>query len=207
MIECSGIFSKEIAIDCSESGFAAARTMLFPLRHNADADALIGANREGTASPAEAASLRSCRHIKQRRGSLLPESGRLGEPISCAIEDPWNFSHVLNIAETRRGQTEQVGAEFVATDRLLARLTLRQVRPDHHAIADTGKPSCSSLVTCISRASVSVPNAGSPFTLRSGLTVKSIPAASPDTLYAPIEILFTELARRRLRSLVAKENS
>lgn len=206
MIECSGIFSKEIAFDCSESGFAAARTMLFPLHHSADADALIRANEERTASPAKAASPKSCRQIKQRRVSLLSECGRLGTPISCAIEELRNPSHVRDTAETRRGRSDGAGDEFVATDRLLARLTLRQVRR-HHTIADAGKQGSSSLVPCVSQLSVSVPNVGSPFTLRSGLTVRNVHPASPNTLYAPIETLFTELARRRLLNFVAKENS
>ena len=205
MIECSGIFSKEIAFDCSESGFAAARTMLFPLHHSADADALIQANEEGTASPAKAASPRSCQQIKQRRGSLLSESSRLDTPISCAIEEPWNLSHVRSTAETRRGRTDGAGDEFVATDRLLARLTLRQVRR-HHAIVDAGKQGCSSLVPYVSDLSVSMPNVGAPFTLRSGLTVRTVHPASPNTPYTPIETLFAELARRRLLSFVAKEN-
>lgn len=201
MIECSGIFSKEIAFDCSESGFAVARAMLFPLHHNADADALIGANEEGTASPAKAASPRSCQQIEQRRGLLLSESGRLGTPISCAIEKPWNLSHAANTAEMRRD------ADPVAADRVLARLALRRVRPRDHAIVDAGKPSCSALVPRISCVSVSVPNVGSPLILPPGRSVRSVHVPSPDTLHASIETLFTELARRRLRSLVAKENS
>lgn len=207
MIECSRIFSKEIAFDCSESGFAVAGTMLFPL-HNADAAALIGANEVGTASPSEAARPRSHLQIKQRREPLLSESDRPSPPIGCALEEPWNFSHVYNTAETRRGETHRVDAEFVvAPDRLLARLTLRQVRPRQHAIADAGKPNCSSLVPYSSPVSVSVPNVSSPFTIRSGPIVRSVNAASPDVAHDPIETLFTELARRRLCSLVANENS
>jgi hypothetical protein len=198
MIECSGLFSKEIAFDGSESGFAVARTMLFPLRHNADADPLRGANEEGTVSSSEAASPRSRLQIKQRRELLLSESDRPSSQIDCAIEEP---------LEMRRGPTHRVDAEFVASDRLLAGLTLRQVHPRKHAVADRGKPSCSSLIQCISRVSVSVLNVSSPFAIRPGRTVRRVHAASPDTLHDPIETLFTELARRRLRNLVAKENS
>ena len=205
MIECSGIFSNEIAFDCSESGFAAARTMLFPLHHNADADALITANEEGTASSAEAANPRSCRQINPRRGPLLFDSGGFSTPVSCAIGQTWN--PVRNTAETRHGRNIRVGTEFVATDRLLAMLALRQVHPRHHSVAGAGKPQCSSLVPRISRVSVSAPNGGSPFTSHSGVTAKSVHPASPNTLYAPIETLFTELARRRLLSFVAQENS
>jgi hypothetical protein len=205
MIECSGIFSKEIAVDCTESGFAAARTMLSPLHQSADADALVRANEEGTASQAKAANPRSYQQIKQRRGSLLCESGRLDTPISCAIQEPWNLSHVRNTAETRRGRTGGAGDEFVATDRLLARLTLRQVRR-HHVIADAVKQGCSSLAPYVSDLSVSMPNVGAPVTLRSGLTVRTFHPTSPNTPYTPIETLLAELARRRLLSFVAKED-
>lgn len=208
MIECSRIFSKEIAFDCSESGFAVAGTMLFPLHHNAGADALIGANEVGTASPSEAARPRSRLQIKQRREPLLSESDRPGPPIGRALEEPWNFGHANNTAETRRGETHRVDAEsFVATDRLLARLTLRQVRPRQHAIADAGRPNCSWLVQYISPVSGSVPNVGSPFTIRLGPTVRGVNAAPPDVVHDPIQTLFTELARRRLCGLVAKEKS
>ena len=207
MAECSGVFSKEIAFDCSESGFAVARTTLFPLHHKADAAAFIRATGKGVASPSEAVSPRSRLQIKQGWETQLTESDRLGTPISGPIEEARNLSYVHNIVETQRGSTDRTGGEFVATNRLLARLTLRRVRPRHHAIADARKPSCPWLVPCVSPVPVSLPNVSSLFTLRSGSIVGSVHAASPDMLHDPIETLFTELARRRLCSLVAKENS
>lgn len=104
------------------------------------------------------------------------------------------------------GQTNRPGSEFVTADRLLARLTLHQVRPHHRSIVDAGKQSCSS---CDPRGclSISVPSVRSPFNMRSGPAVGIVHTAPPDALLAPIETLFTELAGRYLRNLAAEEIS
>jgi hypothetical protein len=179
--------------------------MLFPLHHTAGADSLIGAIEEGTASRVEFASSISRRQVKQQQAVSLPsESGRLGAPTSCGIEQPWNLSRIHNAARTQRGHPDRPGAEFVAADRLLARLTLGQVRPCHRSIADAEKQSCSSRGSGLGRVSVSLPK---PFFPRSGRVVRSVQATSPDPLQKPIETLFAELARRRLRNFAAEEIS
>jgi hypothetical protein len=201
MFECFGVFSKVKAFDCNDSGFAAARTMLFPLHHTSGADSSIRANEEESASRAELANPLSRRQIKQRRGfSQLSEFGRLGAQVSCGIAEPWNLSEVHSVAGTQRGQTDKFGAEFVAADRLLARLTLHQIRPHHRSIADAGKQSCSSCDP-LGCPSVSVASVRSPFSMRSGPAVGIVHTASPDALLTPIETLFTELAGRCLRNL------
>jgi hypothetical protein len=207
MFECFGIFSKVKAFDCNDSGLAAARTMLFPLHHASGADSSIRANGEESASRAEFANPLSGPQIKHRLGFSLPsESGRLGAQVSCGVTEPRNLSHIHSAAGTQRGQTDRPGAEFVAADRLLARLTLHQVRPNHRSIVGAGGKSCSSCdpIGCLS---ISVPSVRSPFNMRSGPAVGIFHTASPDALLAPIETLFTELAGRCLRNLAAEEIS
>jgi hypothetical protein len=207
MFECFGIFSKVKAFDCNDLGLAAARTMLFPLHHASGADSSIRANGEESASRAEFANPLSRPQIKHRLGFSLPsESGRLGAQVSCGVTEPRNLSHIHSAAGTQRGQTDRPGAEFVAADRLLARLTLHQVRPNHRSIVGAGEKSCSACdpIGCLS---ISVPSVRSPFNMRSGPAVGIVHTASPDALLAPIETLFTELAGRCLRNLAAEEIS
>jgi hypothetical protein len=207
MFECCGIFSKVKAFDCNDSGLAAARTMLFPLHHASGAESSIRANEEESASQAEFANPLSRPQIKQRLGfSLQSEPGHLGAQVSCGVAEAWNLSHVHSDAGTQRGQTNKHGAESVAVDRLMARLTLHQVRPHHRSVADAGKQSCSSCDPSGCR-SISVPSVRSPFNMRSGPAVGIVYTASPDALLGPIETLFTELAGRYLRSLAAEEIS
>jgi hypothetical protein len=176
MIECFGIFSKVTAFDGIEWCFAVARTMLFPLHHKAGANALAEA-KEREASRAAFPFPTSRWQITERRG-LTPRSPNPDQPL----------------------------AEFVDANRLFANVAFHQVRPRHCSVADAGKQTGSSYEPHVRCVSVSATDVRSPFTPRSGRTVRIVQAASPDPLLAPIETLFAELARRRLRSLTAERS-
>lgn len=141
--------------------------------------------------------------------TLRAESARRGEPVSCGIEEPlrcWNPRHAHIPTGKQTGQTTgPTRAEFVGANRLFARLVLHQVRPHDRSAAVAKQRIGSSHNRKPGLVSVPVPYAGSSFTLRSEWSVTTAPAASPDPLPAPIETLFCELARRRLRRLAAKE--
>jgi hypothetical protein len=81
---------------------------------------------------------------------------------------------------------------------------LYQVRSHDQPAAAAKQPIGSSHNRNPGLVSVPAPDARSSFTLRSERPVTA-PAASPDSLPARIETLFSELARRRLRKLAAKE--
>jgi hypothetical protein len=139
---------------------------------------------------------------------LQAESAPCGEPVRCGIQEPlrcWNprHAHIPAVMQTTGQTTEPAHGEFVGTNHLLARLVLRQVRP-----RDCAAAAAKQLGSSHNRnpGLVSVPpDAGSSSTLRSRRSVTAAPAASPDPLPASIETLFSELARRRLGRLAAKE--
>jgi hypothetical protein len=96
--------------------------------------------------------------------------------------------------------------ELVDAQCLFATLVLHQVRssnepsvadgrPQHHSTHDP-KPGAQS---------VAVADIGSSFMLRSGKHVMVAEATSSDPLTTPIETLFSELARRRLRKFALEE--
>jgi hypothetical protein len=132
---------------------------------------------------------------------LEAESGRLGPPMSCRIEElpRWKPTHLPS------GRDAEDLAELVDANRLFANLALHHVRPHDCSATDAGKQTCSydPHLGCVS---VPVVNVRSPLTLGSGRAVRIVQAASPDPLLAPIETLFAELARRHLRSLATKES-
>jgi len=149
------------------------------------------------------------RHLLGVDSILQAESTRRGEPVSCGVEESlryWNPKHAHLPVGKQTGQTtDPTRADFVGANRLFARLVLHQVRPKNRSAAaakqrngfpHNGNPDL---------VSVPGPDAGLSFTLKPERSVTTAPAASPDPLPAPIETLFSELARRCLRRLSAKE--
>lgn len=140
--------------------------------------------------------------------TLQDASSRCDEPVSCGIEEPlrsWNAGHAHIPAGKQTSQTtDPTRADFVGANRLLARLVLHQIR-SYDRSADAAKQRIGSSHNP-NRGLVSVPPLGarSSFPLRSQRSVTTA-AASPDPLSAPIETLFSELARRRLGRLAAEE--
>jgi hypothetical protein len=124
--------------------------------------------------------------------SLWREPGHRETPSSCAIAK-------LRRCGTRKGPPGSVveqptapRAELVDGHGLLASLVWHRVRPPNHSAADTTRrPSRSDLESLGKR--------------RSAPPVTTAKTASLDQSPASIEALFSHLARRRLRSLAAKE--
>jgi hypothetical protein len=228
--ECFGVFSKGIAFACIESRLAAARTF-FPERCRADLTATL-VRIQGGASLAELARPMSRRQITERRELLLPpgtdwhskslpkrvirfdanleaESCRLATLVSCGIAEPphrWTRERVHGPALPQADQTaDWPRAELVGATGLLARLVFRQVRLGHRSAADAGQRH-SSDDTKAEPVLVAAPDEASPFRLRSKRPVPIARAGAPDTV-PPMEILFTELASRRLRSLATRKKS
>jgi hypothetical protein len=220
-----------IAFVCIGSEFAAVRTLLPLLCRIGAYTALARAKNVGEASIARLAPPTSRRGITEQWELSLPlqrpkwfldghpkglvdstlqaESARRGAPVSCGIEEPlrcWNLRHAhLPAGEQPSQTTDPTPEEFVGANRLFARLVLHQVRP-HDGFAAAAKQRIgSSYNRNRGLVSVPAPDAGSSFTRRSKRSETTAPAASPDPIPAPIETLFCELARRRLRRLAAKE--
>jgi hypothetical protein len=223
-----------IAFVCIGSEFATVRTLL-PLHRRIGAyTALARAKNVGEASIARLAPPTSRRGITEQWGLSPPlqrpewfvdghpkrllgvdrtmqaESARRGEPVSSGTEEPqrcWNFRRAHILAGKQTGQTtDPTRAEFVGANRLFSRLVLRQVRSHDHSAAAAKQGIGSSPNWNPGAVSVPALYAGSSFTRRSAQrSVATASAASPDPLRVPIETLFSELARRRLRRLVAKE--
>ena len=222
-----------IAFVCIGSEFATVRTLL-PLHRRIGAyTALARAKNVGEASIARFAPPTSRRGISEQWELSLPlqrsecffddhpkhllgidsplqaESTRRGEPVSCGVEEPlrcWNPRHAHIPEGKQTGETtDPTRAEFVGANRLFARMVLHQVRPHDRPAAAAKQPIGSSHNRNPGLVSVPAPDARSSFTLRSERPVTTAPAAAPDPLPAPIETLFSELARRRLRRLTAKE--
>ena len=222
-----------IAFVCIGSEFAAVRTLL-PLHRRIGAyTTLARAKNVGEASIARFAPPTSRRGITEQWGLSVPlqrpecffdghpkrllginstlqaESARRGAPVSCGIEESlrcWNPGHAHIPAGKQTGQTtDPTRAEFVGANRLFARLVLHQVRPHDCSAAAAKQRIGSSHNRNPGLVSVPPPDDGSSFPLRSERPMTTAPAASRDPLSAPIETLFSELARRRLRRLAAKE--
>jgi len=222
-----------IAFVCIGSEFATVRTLL-PLHRRIGAyTALARAKNVGEASLARFAPPTSRRGITEQWELSLPlqrpecffdghpkhllgvdstlqaESARHVEPVSCGVEEPlrcWNPRHAHIPAGKQTGQTtDPTPAEFVGANRLFAKLVLHQVRPHDRSAPAAKQRNGFSHNRNPDLVSVPAPDAGLSFTLRSERPVTTVPAASLDPLPAPIETLFSELARRRLRKLAAKE--
>ena len=233
MFKCFGVFSQVIAFVCIGSEFATVRTLLPLLRRIGACTALARAKNVGEASAARLAPPTSRRGITEPWELSLPrprpewfsdghpkrllgvdstwqaETARRGEPVSCGIEEPlrsWNPRPALLPAGNQTGQTtDPTRAEFVGANRLLAGLVLHQVRPQDRSAAAARQRIGPSHKWNPGLVSVPGPNAGWSFPLRSERSVTTASAASPDPLPASIETLFSQLARRRLRRLAAKE--
>jgi hypothetical protein len=220
-----------IAFVCIGSGFATIRTLL-PLHRRIGAyTALARAKNVGEASIARFAPPMSRRRITEQWELSLPlqrpecffdghpkhlldvdstlqaESAHRGEPVSCVVEEPlrWNLHAHIPVGKQTGQTTDRTRAEFVGANRLFARLVLHQVRPHDHSAAAAKQRNGFSPNRNRDLVSVPPPDAGLSFTPRSEQPVTTAPAASPDPFPAPIETLFSELARRRLRRLTAKE--
>lgn len=216
-----------IAFVCIGSEFATVRTLL-PLHRRIGAyTALARAKNVGEASIARFAPPTSRRGITEQWELSLPpqrpecfchdhpkhllgvdstlqaESTRRGEPVSCGVEEPRHAD--IPVGKQTGQTTDPTPAEFVGANRLFARMVLHQVRPHDRSAAAAKQRNGFSHNRKPDLVSVPAPDAGLSFTLRSEQPVRTTPAASPDPLPAPIETLFSELARRRLRRLVAKE--
>lgn len=221
-----------IAFVCIGSEFAAVRTLL-PLHRRIGAyTALARTKNVEEASIAQFASPASRRGVTEQWEPSLPlqrpqwfwdghprpllgvdstlqaASARRDEPVSCGMEEPlrdWNPRHAHIPAGKQTSQTTDAArAEFIGANCLFARLVLHHVRP-HDRSADAAKQRIGSSHD-LNHGLVSAPalHARSSFPLRSGRSVTTA-AASPNPLSAPIETLFSELARRRLRRLAAEE--
>lgn len=124
--------------------------------------------------------------------SVWREPGYRERPASCVVAE-------LRRCGTRKGlpgsaveQPTAAHAELVDAHGLLASLVWHRVRPRNESGADTTRrPSCSDLESLGER--------------RSMRPVMTAPLASLDQSPASIEALFSHLARRRLRSLIARE--
>ena len=228
--ECFRVFSKGIAFACIESRLAGARTF-FPGRCRADLTATL-VRAHGGASPAKLARPMSRRQSTERRELWLPpgtdwhskslpkrvirfdakleaESCRLVTPVGCGIAEPphcWTRERVHGPAVAQAEQTAYwPHAELVGATGLLASLVFRQVRPGNRSAADAGQRASSSYDTKTGPVLVAAPDLGSQFSLRSKRPVAIARAGAPDPAPASMEILFTELASRRLRSLATRK--
>jgi hypothetical protein len=224
VIKCFGVFSIVTACAYIESRVAAARTISLE-RRRADLTATL-VRAQGGASPAEFARSMSRRQTIQRRQlSQLPgidchpqrrpncvirlDIRHEAEPcfltsVSWRIpetSDCWTRGLSGDVAGRPVGQlADQACAELVDATGLLAGLAFHQVRSGSRAAAlaeQLDTPYAKS-----ARVLAGTPAAGSEFSQRAA---RSAPANSPEPTLAPMEILFAELAARRLRSLVSRE--
>ena len=125
--------------------------------------------------------------------SLWREPGRRETLASCAIAEQRRCGTRKSLAGSAVEQSAVPYAELVDAHGLLASLVWHRVRAPNPSGADTGprRPSRSDLVSLGKRRTVR--------------PVTTAQTASVDQSPASIEALFSHLARRRLRSLAAKE--
>jgi hypothetical protein len=227
VIECLSVFSTVAACACIESHVAAARA-ISPERRRADLIATV-VRAQGGASPAEFARSMSRRQISQwREFSLLPLTDRYSKtPPKCVRHsgtDPeaercfvtslsrkigetsssWIRGHSGDLSGLPLGQlADQPRAELVDATGLIAGLAFHQVRPGSRTAPCATQPG--SPCAKLGRVLAGPPAAGSVFSLTSERLGAIASANSPEPMPAPMEILFAELAVRRLRSLVTRE--
>lgn len=124
--------------------------------------------------------------------SVWREPGCRERPASCAAAELRRCGTGKGLPGSAVEQSTVAHAELVDAHGLLASLVWHRVRPRNESGADTtGRPSCSDLESLGERRSVR--------------PVTTAPIASLDRSPASIEALFSHLARRRLRSLAARE--
>jgi hypothetical protein len=218
MIKCFGVFSKVIGLLGIESRYAAAQ-MLWPARRRIGAGSAFARTMEvGAAAKTQFAPRASRRRIAERWESSLPAPGhhpdRLrpdfylqtravdgGEPVGEVEEPPrgWNPRCVHNPVGTQTNPSLCPShVEFISANRLFASLVFRQVR--RRGLATSAEPGIDSAPTSPGGVLVAAPAIGSPLT--SGSPSKTVRAAAASSA-SPLETLFSELARGRLRSLAA----
>jgi len=125
--------------------------------------------------------------------SVWREPGHRETPASCAIAELRRRGSRKSLPGSAVEQSAAPHAELVDAHGLLASLVWHRVRPPNQSGDDTGRrrPSRSDLESLGKRRSVR--------------PVTTAQTASLDQSPASIEALFSHLARRRLRSLAAKE--
>jgi hypothetical protein len=230
VIKCFGVFSKVIARVCLESRLAAART-ISPERRRANLTATL-VRVQGGASPAVFAHPISGRQITERRELSLPpgtdcrsksiqkcvirfdanlgaESCQCATRGNCGIGEPlcgWTRERVHGPAITQaKSAADWPRGEIVGATGLLAGILFHQVRPANRSGADARQRSSSDdprpapvLVTSLELGLRSAPS--------SKPHILIAQTGSPDPSPGTIEILFTELAWRRLRSLATRKS-
>jgi hypothetical protein len=120
-------------------------------------------------------------------------NGKAGEPPNA-----WaRHSTHCRAAEQAGQTTEEAIAELLAGDRLLARLVFQRIRPCSHAEM-VGGQNCSPDKLQRSRPPIPPPDIAT-----SLIKCSEVPVSAP--VPPAIETLFTQLARRRLRSRATEE--
>jgi hypothetical protein len=204
-----------IAFDGIRSRIAA-EGAIFSERRVAGASATL-TRAQGGASPAEFTRPMSHRRENTQQGAFSPprgagtdadrhqpcsnafdlsvwrEPGYRETPASCVIAELRCCGTRKSLPGSAVEQSAAPHAELVDAHGLLASLVWHRVRPPNQSGADTGprRPSRSDLESLGKRRSVR--------------PVTTAQTASLDQSLASIEALFSHLARRRLRSLAAKE--
>ena len=110
----------------------------------------------------------------------------------------WNHQHIHYRAAKEASQTiEVVSPEIIAGNHLLARLVFQHIRPRSRS-GGMGEQGCFPDEPQRARTAIAPPNIASPLIGRA-----ETPAREP--VPPPVETLFTQLARRRLRSRTTEE--
>ena len=155
-------------------------------------------------------SLGADRHIKHviLDPSLLTGSCRRVGP-DCGGGEPlqgWTRDGVHTQAAKQMDQRADASdSEFVVSNSLFARMLLRHIRSFNRAVVENEKQSGAFCEAKAGRMSDSSPDVGLSIRRQSQCPPAIRQSLVSDPPLAPIETLFTELARRRLRSPIAKE--
>src|SRR5215469_13232917 len=121
--------------------------------------------------------------------SVWREPGHRETPASCSIAEVWRCETRKGLPGSAVAQPTAAYAELIDAHGLLASLVWRRVRPSNQSGTDiTRRPSRSDLESLGKRRSA-----------------PPVTTAKLDQSPASVEALFSHLARRRLRSLAAKE--
>jgi hypothetical protein len=198
VIKCFGVFSIVIACAYTESHMAAARTTSFEWRRADLIATLVWA--QGGESPGEFARSMSRRQILQRREFLsLPGTDWHSKTLPKCVIRPRANRAMLPVSQW----ADQPCAELIEATGLLAGLIFHQLRPGSRAAAGSEQSDSPRAGRgCIL---AGTPAAGSVSSLRPERAGVIAPANSLELTPTPMEILFAELAARRLRSLLTRE--
>jgi hypothetical protein len=128
-------------------------------------------------------------------------------PVSCGIAEPLRSGTHQCVFEPAATHANAPRAELVEAQSLFASLVWHQVRPRDRSTSDArpriGSPHGSKALPVM----VGAPELGSPCPRGAARPAAIMDAALPDPFPASIETLFSQLARRRLHSLAAREES